>query len=233
MRFLYIFAESILLLSVAVSIAAQEIGYLDLSDNVFRERSRQTRSGGGGCGGSFHFHNVPEARPMEVTATIVSLDKMRYRIGEEVTFEIKILNSGKKTIIVPWTPHLGDLEPADPRTSYKYRVGVVVLSFSDPEHNEFFVSESLYGSSRLGGTLRELAPGEWFTVRGRKTVELVGQNWGQKEFRESGFVEAKVTGFYRQDNGTYSPKDGGKDTQWCIPFPSKRGNQIDVTIEQR
>jgi len=168
-----------------------------------------------------------------VTATIASLDKMRYRIGEEVTFEVKILNSGKKTIIVPWTPHLGDLEPADPRSSYKYRVGVVVLSFSDPEGNEFSVSESLYGSWSVSGSLRELSPGEWFTVRGRKTVEFVGHNWGQKEFQDSGFVEAKVTGFYRQDNGTYSPNNGGKDTQWCIPFPCQRGNQIDVTIEQR
>ena len=84
---------------------------------------------------------------MEVTATIVSLDKMRYRIGEEVTFEVKILNSGKKTIIVPWTPHLGDLEPADPRSSYKYRVGVVVLSFSDPEGNEFCLAGKAWTGS--------------------------------------------------------------------------------------
>ena len=229
MKFLHIAAQMILLLWLP-SIAAQEIGYLDLSDNNFRERSRQTRSVGGGCGGTSH---SVESQAMEVTATIVSLDKMRYRIGEEVTFEIKILNSGKRTLIVPWTPHLGDLEPADPRSSYKYRVGVVVLSFSDPEGNEFSVSESLYGSSNLSGTLRELSPGEWFTVRGRKTVEFVGHNWGQKEFQDSGFVEAKVTGFYRQDNGTYSPNNGGKDTQWCIPFPCQRGNQIDVTIEQR
>jgi len=230
MRFLDIAAQLVLLLFVP-SIAAQEIGYLDLSDNNFRERSRQTRSVGGGCGGTSH--SVPESHPLEVIATIVSLDKMRYRIGEEVTFEIKILNSGKRTLIVPWTPHLGDLEPADSRSSYKYRVGVVVLSFSDPEGKEFSVSESLYGSSSVSGSLRELSPGEWFTVRGRKTVEFVGHNWGQKEFQDSGFVEAKVTGFYRQDNGTYSPNNGGKDTQWCIPFPCQRGNQIDVTIEQR
>ena len=229
MRFLHIAAQMILVLWMP-SIAAQEIGYLDLSDNNFRERSRQTRSGGGGCGGSSH---SVESQATEVTATIVSLDKMRYRIGEEVTFEVKILNSGKKTIIVPWTPHLGDLEPADPRSSYKYRVGVVVLSFSDPEGNEFSVSESLYGSANLSGTVRELSPGQWLPVRGRKTVEFVGHNWGQKEFQDSGFVEARVTAFYRQDNGTYSPNNGGKDTRWCIPFPCKRGNQIDVTIEQR
>jgi hypothetical protein len=151
-----------------------------------------------------------------VTVTVVSLDKTRYRIGEEVTFEIKVMNSGKETIVVPWTPHLGDLEPADTHSSYKYRVGVVLLLFRDPEGIEFPIWETLYGSLNVAGTLRVLSPGEWFTVRGRKKLEPYHQNWGKKELRESGIVVANVSGFYRQDRGTYSPKDGGSDSQCCI-----------------
>jgi len=202
---------------------------MDLTDNIFRERSRQTRTMGGGCSGSPH--GMPDSRS-RVTVTVVSLDKTRYRIGEEVTFEITVTNSGKKTIVVPWTPHLGDLELADTRSSYKYRVGVVLLLFRDPEGVQFPIWESLYGSLNVAGTLRELSPGEWFTVRGRKRLEPYDQNWGKKELRESGIVVANVSGFYRQDRGTYFPKDGGSDSQGCIPLLSQKANQVDVVVEQ-
>lgn len=203
---------------------------MDLTDNIFRDRSRQTRTFGGGCSGSPH---TTQASQSEVTATVVSLDKVRYRIGEEATFEVKVLNSGNEAIIVPWTPHLGDLEPADTRSSYKYRVGVILFLFRDPEGLEFSVSETLYGSPNVPGSLRELSPGQWFTVKGRKRVDLYEQNWGKKEFGDSGFVATNVSGFYRQDRGTYSPKDGGSDSQRCIPLPCRKANQLDVILEQR
>ena len=66
----------------------------------------------------------------QVTATLLSLDRTIYPLGEQVTFEHKIQNTGKDPVIVPWTPNLGDLEPIDPNASYEYRVGVVVLTFA-------------------------------------------------------------------------------------------------------
>ena len=229
MKSVQIAAWTILLSLVPLPLPAQEIGYVDLADNNFRERSRQTRRFGGGCSGS---PDTAQEYQSDVTATVLSLDKMRYRIGEEATFEIKVLNSGKEPIILPWTPHLGDLEPADPRSSYRYRVGVILLVFRDPEGFEFTIFESLYGSPNVAGSLRELLPGQWFTVKGRKRIDLYDQGWGKREFSDSGFVETKVSGFYRQDTGTYSPKNGGSDTQWCIPLPCQKANQLDVTLEQ-
>ena len=223
-------AAGMFLFSLApMSLPAQEIGYMDLTDNLFRERSRQTRTGGGGCSGNSHTNDASQS---EVSVTVVSLDKMRYRLGEEVTFEIKVLNSGKKIITVPWTPHLGDLEPVDTHSSYRYRVGVVLLLFRDPKGLEFSMFEALYGSPTIPGSLRELSPGQWFTVKGRKRVQFYDEDWGKKEFLESGFVATNVSGFYRQDRGTYSPKDGGSDTQWCIPLPCRKANQLDVVLER-
>lgn len=209
-------------------VRAQEIGYVDLTDNNFRERSRPTRTFGGGCSGSDH--GAPSRA--EVTATVVSLDQMRYRIGDEVTFEIKVLNSGKENIVVPWTPHLGDLELAITRRSYKYRVGVVLLVFRDVEGHELSISESLYGSPDVPGTLRQLSPGEWFTIKGRKRIDVYDENM-RKELGASGFAETKVSGFYRQDTARYSPKNGGSDSQWCMPLPCRRTNQLDVTLLRR
>jgi hypothetical protein len=222
-------ASGLLLLFLsAIAIPVQDVGYIDLTDNIFRESTRTVRGGGGSCGGSSH----SQKSEFEVTVTLVSLDKSRYQLGEEATFEIKILNSGKRTIVVPWTPHLGDLEPVDSQIPYKYRLGTVELLFNDPEGKEFSVLESLYGVQSVAGSLRELRPDQWYTVRGRKKIVLFGENWGKKALGDSGFVEAKVSGFYRQVSATYSPKDGGSVNQACIPLPCQRANTIDVVIER-
>ena len=38
------------------------------------------------------------------------LDKTSYSMGEEITFEVKIQNTGREAIEMPWTSHLGDLD---------------------------------------------------------------------------------------------------------------------------
>jgi hypothetical protein len=133
---------------------------------------------------------------------------------------------------VPWTPHLGDVEPADEHTTYKYRLGVVELSFSDPEGLHFSIFENLYGLKNAAGSLRKLLPTQWFTVKGRKKLDIYDQRWGRLEFADSGFVETKVTASYRQDTGTYSPNDGGSHSLWCVPLSCKKANQLDVILER-
>jgi hypothetical protein len=218
----------ILLSCLPLPVPGQEMGYLDLTGNNFRERSRPTRTFSGSCGGSSH----GVSSRTEVTATVVSLNGTRYRIGEEVSFEIKVMNSGKENIVVPWSPHLGDLEPESARSSYKYRVGVVLLVFRDVEDHEFSISEALYGSPSVLGSLRKLSPGEWFTIKGRKSVELYDENL-KKELAASGYIETKVSGLYRQDAGTYSPKNGGSDNQQCLPLPCQKANTLNVTLLKR
>lgn len=153
-----------------------------------------------------------------------------------MTFEIKVLNSGKEAIIVPWTPHRADLESANANVPYKYLASDVSLLFSDPKGPRLipvYIFESLYGSQSVPGSLRELLPGQWFTVRGRKKVQLYERNWGLRELGESGRVDTKIRGFYDQDRGTYSPKNGGTDMHdLCIPLPCQQGNELDVTLER-
>jgi hypothetical protein len=165
----------------------------------------------------------------------VALNKREaiYRLGEEVTFEMKVHNTGKDTVIIPWTPHLGDLEPADPDVPYKYRIGVVLLTFRDSEGRQFSLSESLYGSENSAGTLRDLLPGQWFVVRGRERIEPDSPDWGQGELREIGWATAKVSGYFRQDEGSYSPENGGAVSALCIPLRSTGSNAMDVTLESR
>jgi uncharacterized repeat protein (TIGR01451 family) len=229
-KFLLIAGVMILGVSLTpTSALAQEVGYIDLSDNIFRDDSRQTRTRGGGCGTSPH---SAQDSQLDVTTTIMSLDKTRYRIGEEATFEIKVMNTGNKTILVPWTPHSGDLVPVNPHSSYKLSMGTISLVFEDPEGFNFLVAEYLFGLPNVPGSLRELPPGQWFIVKGRKSITPSSADWGKQEFADSGFVEAKVGALYMEDTRSYSPKDGGSLSDWCIPLRCRKSNQLEVTLER-
>ncbi len=211
---------------------AQEIGYLDLTDNLFRESSHPASQLGDLPG------DPPQDDPdSEVTVTLLSLDKPRYQLDEEATFEVKVLNSGKKTIVVPWTPHRADVEPADANLPYKYLSGEISLQFYGRKGRPPFsipvdVFESLYGRQSVAGTVRELMPGQWFTVRGRKKVQASDYKWKLHAFTESGFVETKVTACYFQDIGVYTPnKNGGSDLHDRSRIDCHEANHLDVTLE--
>jgi hypothetical protein len=229
MKLIPVLCGAILLSSAAtLNALAQEIGYVDVSGGPFHESSRHPRTFSGGCGAS-----GGDSREPQVTVTLLSLDQTIFPLGERVTFELKIQNTGKDAVIVPWTPNLSDLEPLESKASYKYRTGVVVLTFEDPEQREFPVGQSLYGSADVPGTLRKLAPGQWFTLRGRVKVERDSPDWGQDELAEFGWVEAKVSGYFREDNASYSPEHGGRLSEFCIPMRSKSANELTVTLERR
>src|SRR6516225_1783585 len=114
---------ALLVVSTTVS---QETGWLDFTDLHPRERIRAPHAGSVECGGGAGFE--PE---LEISMTLVYLDKNSYSMGEEVTYEVKIQNSGTATVEIPWTPHLGDLEPADSSQSYTYLHAAVSLDFTE------------------------------------------------------------------------------------------------------
>jgi hypothetical protein len=218
---------AVALVSLAAStVLAQEIGYIDLTDPPFRESSRHPRTQTSGCAGG-------DSVTRQVTVTLQSLDKTVYRLGEEITFEVGIQNTGEETILIPWTPDLADLEPTDPKAAYKYLIGVVILVFKDPKDRTFPLSESLYGSLNVPGTVRELTHGQSFTVRGRTTIKFLSPEWGKEDLTESSTVDAKVSGYFREDNAKYSPDAAGKLTELCIPMRSTKANERDTTLEFR
>jgi hypothetical protein len=121
-----------------LGVLSKQDGYLDLTDPVPRQRIHSPTGGGTGgfCGGG---GGDPTAIP-ETTVTLESLDEREYSVGEEVTFEVKVENTGGKNIEIPWSPHLGDLEPSDPTRSYTYRVGLLILTLTDPDSHRFLKS---------------------------------------------------------------------------------------------
>ena len=160
-------AKSGLIFFIACSALAgftQDIGYLDLMTPAPRLPTRSPkRSSVSACGGI----GGPVTTP-DVTVTLVSLDKNIYSLGEEITFEAKVENSGKETIEIPWTPDLAGLEPSDQTEYFSYRSASFVITLTVPDSDHYLsIAGFSYGSTDLPGTIRELRPGQSFIVRSR------------------------------------------------------------------
>ena len=215
----------------ALSLLAQDVGYLDLTDPAPRGRIRSPNGGTGGfCGNSESSGNP------EVTLTLVSLDKRAYSIGEEVSFEVRVENTGKETIEVPWTAGLGELEPSDPTKSYTYRTAAFVLTFIDPgSHRSFSIQGYAYGSKDVPGTIRELRSSQSVLIRARRRLEIYEDSLG-KRVKEVQPLPLKASSGMMLNSVTYSPSEKGSsasENTSCIPLSTKKANEVDVGLWPR
>jgi hypothetical protein len=156
---------------------SQDIGYLDLTTPAPRMPTRSPKRFSGGCGGT---GDGPATSP-NATLTLISLDKNTYSLGEEITFEVKIENSGTDTIEIPWTPDLATLEPSDQTQYFSYRSASFVTILTVPDSGHYlFVSGFSYGSTDAPGTIRDLRPGQSFIVRARGRGDVYDSWWSDK-----------------------------------------------------
>jgi hypothetical protein len=157
-------------------------------------------------------------------------------MGEDVTFEVKIQNSGKEKIEIPWTPHLGDLEPADSSRPYTYLHATVVLKFTDPiADRSFGVYADSYGSTDVPGSTRELPPGQSILVRARRKLDAY-EEWWWKRIKESPPLAVQASASFMLNRVTYSPDEtqgSSTDSSSCIPVQTKEANQREVALWPR
>jgi hypothetical protein len=69
-----------------------------------------------------------------------------------------LTNSGKTNISLPVSPNPGDLEPPDPKTSYKGLVLGLRISLAKRPASIFAGGADLYGSDDFAGTLVNMVP---------------------------------------------------------------------------
>ena len=219
-------------LLVANTAFTQEIGWLDLTDLHPRERIRSPHSRSGECGGGASFDNSPQ-----VDITLMYLDKASYSLGEEVTYEVKIQNTGKEPIEIPWTAHLGDLEPTDATEPYTYLDATVTLDFATPDSSHSFsIYAYSYGAENIAGTTRKLLPGESAFVRARQQLDSY-EEWLQKSSKDSSELNVMVSADLFMNKVNYAPgekDDAGTDHSACINiFRHKAGTPFDVVLHLR
>jgi hypothetical protein len=211
---------------------AQEVGYLDLTGVTPRTTLRYPRapppktackngiclgvSGGFGslaiaCGAG------SPSDPRAIKTTVTWLDQLDYQIGDNVEVEIKLENTGSETMMIPWTPHLADLQLADESKAFDYLELDLTLDIKTDSAMVSLPLKTLYGSKAEGGTLIELLPGAWVHVR--DSVKLVVNDVARKhvEQQQGAPWEANAHFGYRHDS--FHPGPGGYSTMISNDYP--------------
>ena len=203
---------------------AQDIGYLDLTTPAPRMPTRSSkRFSGGPCVGT---GDGPVTSP-DATITLISLDKSTYSLEEEITFEVKIENSGKETIEIPWTPDLAALEPSDQTEYFSYRSASFVITLTVPDSDHYlFITGFSYGSTDLPGTIRQLRPSQSFVVRARGKSNVYDSWWSEKLKDSAPLTVKAVAGVVlSRDTETQDMR-----SEVCIPLTKKIANQLDIIL---
>jgi len=155
-----------------VSSTSQEAGYKDLVDIELRTAEARVGLGGGGCGGASH--EPPPTTSLDIT--LLSLDKSRYVMGDDLEFVVKISNVGNEPVLLPWDPHEADFEEKAGGDGYRYVSISLLLELSDGRAKELMTGWGLLGSPDVAGSLRELRPGNWVQVRAKSKLEIFSDN---------------------------------------------------------
>jgi hypothetical protein len=209
----------------ASALLAQEAGYLDLTDPAPRARIRSP-NGGTGCGFS-------DGTIGELTLTVASTDKRAYSIGEDVTFEIKIENTGGSSIELPWTPSLANVEPSDPTLSYTYLNAEVDLILSETDsHPSHYLFSRFYGSTDLPWTVRELKPKQSVLIRARGKLQTDQESW-IKEAEKAQPLPLKASAGFKLITITYTAagkRNSASESASCVPLAIRAANQIDLAL---
>jgi hypothetical protein len=166
---------------------AQQAASIDLTQIEARDELRRPPARKGdptGLRGIVNSEGFCEPVPKDAPAvqtTLVWLDRNRYSPADEVKFEVRILNTGSISLKLPFSPHLADLQPADPGRKFAYLQMSVSLDLSSVLHNVGFTASgggggvALYGDESRPGTVVTLLPGEWAQIVGEG--EFMVSNW--------------------------------------------------------
>jgi hypothetical protein len=164
---------------------AQEVGFLDLTTIVkrtdFRRPPSSPNAGEERRGGSEENHEScsPSTGSMgSLRTALVSLDRTYYQSGDEPRFEVTVENVDSAPLTLPFSPHLADLQPADPAQKFSYAELQVVLWIaskdlgSEPRPVEGWQANTgglvtLYGADDHPDTMVTLNQGEWVRIVGK------------------------------------------------------------------
>jgi hypothetical protein len=188
----------------AVSSIFQEAGYKDLVDLELRAAEAPIGGGSGSCGGASH--EPPPTTSLDIT--LLSLDKSRYLMGDDVEFVVKVTNAGNQPVLLPWDPHGADFEEKAAGDDYRYVSISMLLELSDGREKELMTGWSLFGSPDVAGSLLELQPGNWVQVRAKSGLEIYSDNEFQHRLHSGPETDLKIKPSLLADNVTVSHREG-------------------------
>lgn len=158
-----------------IDVAAQRVTILDFSSTTFKPRKHTPKPFppdkiiGGRCGGM---------TDGKLTASLISLDRSEYSIGDEFNYTIEVRTVGTETVKVPTVFNVADLEPDNPNVSFGYVAMEIWLSMSEESHPRTLSVPllRLYGSDEMPWTQIELKPGASIEIRGKAKLKPIAQD---------------------------------------------------------
>jgi hypothetical protein len=109
-------------------------------------------------------------------ASLVSLDRTHYQVGERSKFEVTVENAGSEPIKIPFSPQVADFQLNDPAQKFSYSKLPVILSIAGGDYWSAnpvgFVA--LFGNDGHPGTMLLLQPGQWARIIGEGNFALPG-----------------------------------------------------------
>jgi hypothetical protein len=211
---------------------AQEVGYLDLTGVTPRTNLRYPPSPPpkvncknlvcSGIGGGFASTAIAcgfgrRDDPRAIQTTVTWFDRVDYHIDDDIEFEIKLENTGSETMLIPWTPHLADLQPADDSKAFDSLELDLNLDIKRDPIAITLPLTILYGSKETANTVVELHPGEW--VRLRSSVKLVVYEAFRKHVNEEPGVAWQATARFGYRHDSFHPSPGGSFTSIANDYP--------------
>jgi len=230
----------ILLLFLSTAVVAQEVGYLDLTDVRPRTTLRYPPApppackdgvcvSGGFGGGSVACGAGDWRDPRALETTLTWLDRIDYQIGSNIEFEIKVENTGSEAMMIPWTPHLADLQPTDESQPFQYLELDVSLDIKTESGGLSSPLAYLYGSKETDRTIIELTPGAWVRIKGSAALRLDENSLKRLQQASETAGQANASFGYRHD--TFHPGRGGYRTEIVNDYPrSQQGDPLLVRL---
>jgi len=165
--------------ALAFNCSAQEVASLDLTNverRVDLRRPKAISTVTAGYSGTQQTTGCfdPAKKRGALQASIVSLDRTHYQLGDEPTFEVKLENTGSTLIKIPFSPHLADLQPENPGQKFGYSELHITLWIAAGNHwsTNTGGDVTLYGAEDHKRTIVTLNPGEWVRIIGKGQLSL-------------------------------------------------------------
>lgn len=225
----------------ATTLAAQEAAYLDLVDVTPRTELRHpappppvckedgTCTAGSLGGVSIGDGGLGANEPKALRTTLLSLDRFSYAPDDAAEMEIKIENVGSVDIVIPWSPHLADLQPADEKQIFHYRSFAAVLKLTntaDKSQQSIIEAVHLYGIAEKKDTLKTLKPGEWLRLRLKTKLAAYPD-----KLKQGSDYSASVLPQLRSEMFIPYLKSGGYGTDIVNEYPrSLSGSEVTLRI---
>jgi len=201
MRFAYL-----LLFACAVPVT-QEAAYLDLVTKPVQPRLTEPASvsaTGGGAGAGDGAETHPPPQPLQVTVS--NVEGAENKIGENLIYEVKILNTGNGTVKIPWVPSPRDIEPAKPGPYEYWMANLAPRLVNSSGQVAALEAVVLYGSD-APSTMLELAPGHWVRVRAKTQLNLRGPG-GLASFLSAGQGSVRVGAVWSLYRVSFAQRNG-------------------------